>query len=318
MRTTYLISTSASMLVLAFSCFSNAYAQKSQNESTDETELILLEHRLAKETQDPNVQKDGKMETQAEREASETPRRSAGPRPKMTFVKMVDFYLRNGKLVFGKLVSEDKNKITLEQLDESKIVVSTYSKKEVDSRTLHIKNIPEAKYYLDLAEYFSGRTWDFRDDPDDFIQAIRCYEKARLSAQENHIQNTEKIEQINQSLQKLRAERQFWISEVKSRAELKKLEFEAVIETRIDDLEYKVNANGRKLNNSIEQLDKIIADMKDNYHRLEKSISQIDKSLSQQLETLGSRIESNRRMIDDISRRRFFYPRRYYPYRYNR
>ena len=30
---------------------------------------------------------------------------------RMTFVKMVDFYLRDGSLVFGKLVSEDKNKI---------------------------------------------------------------------------------------------------------------------------------------------------------------------------------------------------------------
>jgi len=315
MKITYLISTAASMLVLAFSCFSNAYAQTSRNESTDETEYILQEHHLAKETQNENLQKDGKMETQAEQKASETPRKSARPRPKMSFVKMVDFYLRNGKLVFGKLVSEDKNKITLKQLDESKIVVSTYSKKEVDSRTLHIRNIPEAKYYLDLAEYFSGRTWDFRDDPDDFIQAIRCYEKAKLSVQENHIQNTEKIKQINQSLQQLRADRQFWISKVKSRAELKKLEFEAVIETRIEDLEHKVNANSRRLNNSIEQLDKIIADMKDNYQKLEKSISQINKGLSQQLETLGSHIESNRRMIDNIDRRRFLYPRRYYPYR---
>jgi hypothetical protein len=315
MKITYLISTAASMLVLAFSCFSNAYAQKSRDESTDATEHILQEHPLAEEIQNENLQKDDKMETQAKQKASETSRKGIGPGPKVTFVKMADFYLRNGKLVFGKLLSEDKNKIILERLDESKIVVSTYSKKEVDGRTLRIRNISEVEYYLNLAEYFSGRTWDFRDDPDDFIQAIRCYEKARLSAQENHIQNTEEIEQINQSLQQLQADRQFWISEAKSRAELKKLEFEAVIETRIKDLEDKVNANSRKLDNSIEQLDKIIADMKDNYQKLEKSISQINKGLSHQLETLSSRIESNRRMIDDIGRRRYLYPPRYYPYR---
>jgi len=314
MRITYLINKAAFMLVLVFGCFSNAYAQKSQNEGTDGMQHILQEPHFAQEAQNGNLQKNGKMQTQAEQKASETPRKSARPRPKMSFVKMVDFYLRNGKLVFGRLVSEDKNKITLEQLDESKIVVSTYSKKEVDSRTLHVGNVPEAEYYLDLAEYFSGRTWDFRDDPDDFIQAIRSYEKAKLSIQENHVQNDEEIEQINQSLQQLRTERQFWISEVKSRAELKRLEFEAVIETRIKNLEYKVDAGSRKLNNSIEQLDKIIADMKDNYQKLEKSISQIDESLSRQLETLGNRIESNRRMIDNIDHRRLLYPRRYYPY----
>lgn len=318
MKTTYLISIAVSILVLAFSCSSNAYAQTSRNESTDETEHILQESHPAKGVQNGKLQKDGKMETQTEQKASKTPRRSARPRPKMSFVKMANFYLRNGKLVFGKLVSEDKNKIIVEQLDEGKIVVSTYSKREVDSRTLHIKNIPEFKYYLDLAEYFSGRTWDFRDDPDDFTQAIRCYEKAKLSAEENPTRNTEEIEQINQSLQQLRADRQFWISEAKSRAKLKELEFEAVIETRVEDLEHKVNANSRKLNTSIEQLDKIIGDMKDNYRKLGKSISQMDKGLSRQLETLEDRIESNRRMINDIGRRRYLYPPRYYPYRPHR
>ncbi len=116
---------------------------------------------------------------------------------------MANFYLRDGKLVFGKLVSEEKNKITVERLDESRIVVSTYSKREIDSRTLQVRSIAEAAYYIELAEYFSGRTWDFRDDPDDFIQAIRCYEKAKRFLAETQGPDSEKIDEINKKIEHL-------------------------------------------------------------------------------------------------------------------
>ena len=107
------------------------------------------------------------------------------------------------------------------------------------------------------------------DDPDDFIQAIRCYEKAKQSVEENQTQSSEKIEQINISLEQLQADRQIWIRETTSRAELKKLEFEAEIETRFKELADKINANSRQVNKSMEQLDKIIMDMKNNHQKLE-------------------------------------------------
>lgn len=271
------IITGTFILLAAFRCFSNAYAQTMPSESNIEKEQTVFE----------------------------TPRKTT--RPRMDFVKMVDFYLRDSeKLVFGKLVLEDRNKITVERLDESRIIVSTYSKREIDARTLRTKNIPEAKYYLELADYFSGKTWDFRDDPDDFIQAIRCWEKAKQSIAETQGQDSERIVEINKKIKRLQADRKVWVREVQSRAKLKKLEFEATIETRIKELEDKVAA-------SSQQVDETMTDMKDNRQKLERGISEIDRVLSERLEMLEDEVETNSRIIDRIDRTLNYYPRYYYP-----
>lgn len=269
------IITGTFILLAAFRCFSNAYAQTARSESNIEKEQTVVE----------------------------TPRKTT--RPRMDFVKMVDFYLRDSeKLVFGKLVLEDRNKITVERLDESRIIVSTYSKREIDARTLRTKNIPEAKYYLELADYFSGKTWDFRDDPDDFIQAIRCWEKAKQSIAETQGQDSERIVEINKKIKRLQADRKVWGREVQLRAKLKKLEFEATIETRIKELEDKVAA-------SSQQVDETMTDMKDNRQKLERGISEMDRVLSERLEMLEDVVETNSRIIDRIARTLNYYPRYY-------
>lgn len=244
--------------------FLNLYAQTSPKEKSAETEQATVE--VARQTKSS---------------------------PKPDLVKMADFYLRDGKLVFGKLLSDEKNKITIEQLDENKIVVSTFSKKEIDARTLHTKNMPEFQYYIELAEYFSGRTWDFRDDPDDFIQALRCYEQARQSLAETYDPNSEKITEVDKRIKRLQQDRDLWIKEVSSRAELKKLEFEAEGEKRIKELEKKVNAANQ-------QIDKNMADLKNDYQKLEKSISDTDKDISQRLAILSERVDIDRRLIESI------------------
>ncbi|UCE99981.1 MAG: hypothetical protein JSV82_02645 [Planctomycetota bacterium] len=283
MKNTITIITTVSILVIAFSNVFAAYTQAGQNENTIETEQEIP----------ITTQNDDKQ------------------RQRVDFVKSADFYLRNGKLITGKLLSEDKNKITVEQLEGSAIVVSTYSKREVDSRTLRIRKTPKYKYYLELAEYFTGRTWDFRDDADDFIQAIRCYEKARRSVVETQGPDDEKIEQIDQSLEHLRADREVWIQEVESRAVLKKLEFEAEIESRIEELEDKFNASIEQINESMERFSKISAAIEDDYQKILEEISKIDESMAFQLKILEERIEENRRLINRRLRR---HPWLYYPH----
>jgi hypothetical protein len=271
MKNVVFIITVTLILLIAFRCFPNVYAQTTPGKSTIEAEKLL----------------------------TETPRKTT--RPKRDFVRTVDFYLRdNEKLVFGKLVSENRNKITVEHREGSIIVTTTYSRREIDTRTLSIKNIPAVKYYLNLAEYFSARTWDFRNDPDDFIQAIRCCEKARQSLADNQKQDSDRIDRIDKKIKQLKADREIWTREVESRAKLKKLEFEATIETRLKELEDNFAASRQKV-------DKAAADMKNKQQEFENAITAIDTAVSEQLQILENEIETNRRIIDRTS----YYPRRY-------
>jgi hypothetical protein len=274
------------VLAVAFSCyFSNVRAQEGQEQETAETEPAVIE----------------------------TSQESAASKTRANFVKVTDFYLKDDKLVSGKLVSEDKYKITMEQLEGNRIVASTYSKKEINTKTLQTRTIPEYRYYTELAEYFAGRTWDFRDDPDDFLQAIRCYEKAKESLVETQ-GDQEKINEIKQNIDKLKADRDAWIKEAETRAKLKKLESVAAIESRIKELEDKVNANSQQLEESMGRLDNLISAMEEGYQRLEKDISATGEDMSRQINVLKDKIEANRRLIDDIDRNRryYYYPRQPY------
>jgi hypothetical protein len=226
--------------------------------------------------------------------------------PRAESIKTVNFYLRNGELVTGRLVSEDKNEITVEQRQGSSIVLATYSKREVDTRTIHTKNMPEARYYMELAEKFTGSTWDFKNDPDDFIQAIRCYERAKKSLEGAGREDSQRIKEIDGKIQRLQADREVWTREVESRAKLKKLEFEAMFETRLKELEAKVET-------SIGQADEVVGDVEDSQKRLEERISAIGQDLLGRIGALDNRIAYNRRLIEDL--RYWSSQPRYYPYR---
>jgi len=233
---------------------------------------------------------------------SQQPQINQRPRPRMDFVKTADFYLRDGRFVHGKLLDENKNRITVEELQASKIVVATYSKREIDTRTLDVKGIPESKYYIRLGEYFAGRTWDFRDDPDDFIQAIRCYEKARRSILQSERPDRE-LDTVNEKLNKLREDREMWTKEVESRARLQKLELEATFPQRMQQLEDKVNANTQAFSDTLPVIE-------NRYRKLDKNVSDISKKLSYRLDKLEKQVKSNEKVIRRIEDRSHYY---YYP-----
>ncbi|MHC4172230.1 MAG: hypothetical protein ACYTBX_09210 [Planctomycetota bacterium] len=299
MKITGAISTVAFISILAFSCFFQTHARADPNSTTVEI--------------DPIMQKVLRIAAQTEQETAETSQAAKQPsRLRSNFVKKADFYLRNGQLIAGKLVSEDKNKVTIEQLTASKIIVTTYSRRDIDPRTMQIKNVPEYKHHMDLAEYFSSKTWDFRDDPDDFIQAIRCYEKAKQAVVGASRQDSERIEQIDEKIERLQADRQVWAREIESRAKLKKLEFEAEVQTRLNELENKISASSQMIEESVERLDNIINEIQDNRQRLEQSFSIMEQDIRRQLNILAGQIDANRRVIDPFHG----YLRPRYPYGY--
>jgi len=234
------------------------------------------------------------------------------PRDAVPAVKTADFYLKDGRLIYGKLITEDRNKITVEQIEGSKIIVATYSKRDIDPRSIQTKTITESRYYQDLAEYFAGRTWDFEDDPDDFIQAIRCYERTKRLITGDSEMNRQRIAEIDRKIAQLTADRELWTKQVESRAKLKELEFQAEYETRLVQLEERLDARIKQIDQTLEKLNKTVTTVQENQQKLEQVIPAMEQDLRRRLDILGSDVEATRRMMDPFS---FYGP---YPYGYRR
>jgi len=230
------------------------------------------------------------------------------PKPRADTVTMADFYLRDGNVVSGRLLSDDKNQVVIEQTSNSTLVTKSYTKKEIDTRTLTTRIVPESRYYAQLAEYFKARTWDFTDDPDDFIQAIRCYEKARQALLDSGA-DEEKVAQVDNEIKKIKQDREVWTSQVESRAKLKKLEYDAEAESRLKILEKQVFESNFKLNESIKYLDKTAADIKGDYQQLQNTVAGMNKDFVEQIRALEAQIQDTREDIKDIWLRCCFRPR---------
>jgi hypothetical protein len=231
--------------------------------------------------------------------ASETPIITAKPKARVDSVTMVDFYMRDGNTVSGKLVSDDPTQLIVEQPFESTVVVKTYSKKEVDTRTVRTRPMLEWQYYSRLAEYFTARTWDFVDDPDDFIEAIRCYEKAKQSLQAGGA-DSERIADIDKSIKKVQDDREVWTREVESRAKLKKLEYDAEAENRLKKLERSIAESNVKLNESVKSLDKTADGLKNDYANLNKSMGDLNKDMVKQVNSLQVQINDHLLLINNL------------------
>jgi DNA repair exonuclease SbcCD ATPase subunit len=225
----------------------------------------------------------------------------AKPRTKVEVVTMADFYLRDGNTVSGRLLSEDNVRVVVEVPSDidSTLVTRTYSKKEIDTRTLRTRPLTESRYYTQIAEYFAARTWDFKDDPDDFIQAIRCYERAKQSLV-SYGAEPDKLAEIDRAIKKLEDDREVWTKQVESRAKLKKLEYDAEAENRLKRLEKQIAESNAKLNESIKYLDKTAEGLKNDYNAVQKSISDLNKDFVKQINNLNARIDRDEIEINKL------------------
>ena len=221
-------------------------------------------------------------------------KRTSSLRKKLENVRLTSLYLRSGKLVSGRVVSEDSNKITVAEVVGSQIVVNTYGVRELELKTRSVKIKLEFEYDEELAGYFASRTRDFRDDPDDFIQAIRFYEKAKyLLADASPSIYADKIKEIEKKIDAIDAERKVWIREVKSRTELKQLELQATINERIKELQDENTKYKKHLETIVADLD----DIKDNFDIL-------DQNVSWNIQRLEEEAIANQYELDQLWRRR--------------
>ncbi len=160
--------------------------------------------------------------------------------PKKEYEKVikVSFYLKNGDLITGRQLSGDKNKITVQELTGSRLTVHIYPKREINSKTISTKTVPDFEYYKELAEYFSDRTGDFEDDLHDFHQAIKFYRKTKSLLIEIFGTNSKKVKEVEKEIAELEKEKEAWKKEVKFRNK-----FRAVFEERKLEKEIKEELN---------------------------------------------------------------------------
>ena len=221
-------------------------------------------------------------------------------KPRIDFVTIAEFYLPDGQAVSGRLISEDKNQIVIEEFVESTLTTRAYSKREIDSRSLNKRKIPESKHYTQIADYFAARTWDFRDDPDDFIQAIRAYEKTKQILQDSERLEEQQIAQIDRAIEKLNEDRRVWTREVESRAKLKDLEFEAELPKRLKQIERLLAESSVRLDESIEFVERTAADIKADNRTIQENLARMNKEFTQQIRILDTRILENRASINNL------------------
>ncbi len=213
-------------------------------------------------------------------------------------VRIKTFYLRNGRLIMGRAILEDKNQITIEELNLSPIAVSMYARKQIASGTMHTQVMSELDYCLKFAPHFAAKAWDFKNDPDDFIQAIRLYEKAKQLLSQAPEPDPHQISEIDQKIAMVKADRQIWITEAKSRAELSKLQTQALIDQRMDELKQEITNNTAEVAAIRQTLD-------DQYKDLERRISDFDKifeDLYRTLQQLADDIDANTADIRELRR----------------
>jgi chromosome segregation ATPase len=154
----------------------------------------------------------------------------------------------------------------------------------------------ELDYCTKFAAHFASKAWDFKDDPDDFIQAIRLYEKAKQLLSQTPEPNPQEISEIDKKLAQVKADRQVWINEAKSRADLSKLQTEAVIDQRMNELKLEIVKNTVELAAIRQTLDA-------HYKALEQRVSDLDTAftaLQKNLKQLTDDIKDNKEDIRDL------------------
>ncbi len=217
-------------------------------------------------------------------------------------VRTADFYLKDGTLIFGKVIEDDRNKITLEKLEGSTLVAVTYSRNQIQPRSIQIKNVPTAKFYADRGDYFAGKTWDFKDDPDDFILAVRAYEQAKLAVDTSSPLGAEKAKELDAKIEALRKDREVWAREIEGRAKLKELEFQAEYLNRFSEMQDQIDAGNKKLDASVSRLEETISQSEEGRQTLEQNFMTLDQDVRQQLAMMADQLEAMRRMIDPFYR----------------
>ncbi len=227
------------------------------------------------------------------------PRQSKPIKPqRIQKVRTASFELKNGKSVSGKVLEDSKLFISLLVPNKGLMVKVKYPKSQIKYR-ISYKSYPEQEYYEILAGNFLDQTWDFRNDPDEFIQALRCYEKAKEIIKDVFGEDHEKVAYYNNKIKNIEAQRQKWFELTKDRAEQIKVEDIAEFDNRIQELTNRLDS----LTNSVDKILEENQSLSELQEKFNKSTAYIYETLKKLEYTSNSNTDDIRDLYDRTRRR---------------
>lgn len=221
-------------------------------------------------------------------------------------IQLVSFVLNNGQSVSGRLESEDAFEIKLSQIEGSSIVSAKYYKNEIDKKTIAYKNISELDYWRNTGDYFLQKVWDFQNDPDEFIQAIRCFERAKSLVVDALGENHKLVAELDEKIKKINADMETWSQQAKSRAGMRNLETLATLDAKLQQFQDQLTENSKAVADFRAELKNISSS--DVYDQLREKASNADV-LIRVLEQRMTKLESD---MDSMWRWNRNQPRYYY------
>ncbi|HSV27326.1 MAG TPA: hypothetical protein VLH60_05480 [Sedimentisphaerales bacterium] len=210
-------------------------------------------------------------------------------RPAMETVRTVSFRLRDGRDVSGRLVSDDRAQITVAAPVAGTLIATSYSRLDIEPRSISYQTLSEFQYWLNTGQYFEDRTWDFRNDAEEFAQALRCYQMARDMAMASMGAESPVARELELRINRLLESRQRWIEDIEPRARMAELEFKAELPARLDELSRNVAA----LQMQVEQFTRFAAE-------LDATVADYQRNVDARLDRMADDIRSNYDYIRDM------------------
>jgi hypothetical protein len=221
-------------------------------------------------------------------------------------VQLISFVLNSGQSVSGRLESEDAFEIKLSQIEGASIVSAKYYKNDIDKKTIIYKNISELDYWRNTGDYFLQKVWDFQNDPDEFIQAIRCFQRAKSLVADALGENHKLVAELDEKIKQINADMQRWSQQAKGRAEMRNLETLATLDARLEKFQQQLEENSKAVADLRAELKNISSS--DSSEQLREKVSSADVMI-RVLEQRMTKLESD---MDSLWRWNRNQPRYYY------
>jgi hypothetical protein len=157
-------------------------------------------------------------------------------------VRTISFRLKDGRAVSGRVLNEDRAQVTIAEPVGGTLQTATYSRGDFEPRSISYQTINEYQYWLNTGQYFESRTWDFKDDADEFAQAVRCYQTAYNIAVGAMGKDSAIALEAEGRVKKAVEARQQWMDVAKPRAQMAEMEFKSTLAQKLDELNRAVQA----------------------------------------------------------------------------